>query len=143
MTTVIRKNGNDVATATRQYQLIVGVDKLDLPGVRTLHLVYFPELQLEPPVTFEHLAGTALAHFLDGCQMASSVGEDVPVGSESDPYRYVHGRSEVMKGKHYVSSVLLARPEFEQPIPEVQWLSYLPEIYKHFLAVYQPADKNP
>lgn len=143
MRTEIRKNGTHVATGHRLHRLTVGVDQLDLPGVKSLDLVYFPTIQLTPPTTFSHLAGSALAHFFDCCHMASSVAEDVPVGSESGPYRYVHGRSEVMKGKHSVSSVLLARPEFESSIDEPQWLSYLPDIYKHFLAVYQPTDKTP
>lgn len=136
MRTVIMKDGEEVASATKLYRLDVGTSELDLPGVKLLRLVYFPTVKLTPPAIFEHLAGTGLNRFFDGCQMASTVGEPVPLGDLSDPFRYVHGKSEVMKGRHSVSAVLLANPELDSQIPEPQWLSYLPEIWKHFLAVY-------
>jgi hypothetical protein len=143
MRTVIEKDGTEVATATKIYTLSVGVDRLDLPGVKMLTLVYFPTVHLTPPATFEHLAGTGLSRFFDRCRIRSTVDESVPTGSPTEEFRYVHGRSEVMKGRHSVSAVLLARPEMEGEIPEPQWLSYLPEIWKHFLAVYDSGPDSP
>lgn len=140
MQTVITKDGTEVASATKIYGLTVTTDKLDLPGVSLLHLIYFPTVLLTPPTTFEHLAGTGLNRFFDRCRIQSTGDEMViPLGSMSEEFRYVHGRSEVMKGRHSVTAVLLAHPELEQPISEPQWLSYLPEIYKHFLSVYNSA----
>ena len=138
----IRKDGTDVAGANMLYKLTVSAD-LDIPGLQRLDLVYFPTVVLTPPATFEHLAGTGLNRFFDRCQISSTMGEGVPTGTLSEPFRYVHGKSELMKGKHTVSAVLLAHPEFEAEIPEPQWLSYLPKIWKHFLAVYDSSSDSP
>lgn len=92
-----------------------------------IHCYFFAQVSLSPPVLFEHLAGTGLSKFfndvevhLDGSLLASGL-------------RYVHGRSEVMRGKPTISSVLLARPDPEDSMNTVDWLFHLPGIYKKYL----------
>jgi hypothetical protein len=127
----ILKNGDEVATADR----VAGVafSKPIWEGIKTLSCFYFNRLSLSPPVTFRHLAGEALIKFLDNTTL---VIDD----AIHEPMRYVHGRSEVMKGKHEVTAVLLAKMEgFVEPL---QWMSYLPDIYQRFMAEWSAGSEN-
>ena len=99
----------------------------DPDGISSLMLFYFKTIRLSPIVTFAHLAGDALIRWLDGAYLHQEGSPDV------GPVRYVHGRSEVMKGKHTVSSVLLAIPTFSREMSQAEWASCIPSIYKKFL----------
>ena len=128
----ITKLGRDIAEAPR-ITVATSMPGGGFEGIEKIGLWYFGEVAMSPPVLFEHLAGTALVRFFDRAEMTI---DDQPM--VIDDLRYVHGRSEVMKGQARVSAVLLARPTFQAPqgpIPEPQWLSYLPQIYKQFLAL--------
>jgi hypothetical protein len=48
--------------------------------------------------------------------------------------RYIHGRSEVLKGEHDVTSVLLAQLRTDVKMTDQDWLPKLPDLYKNFLA---------
>jgi len=108
-----------------------------LPGVQ-LQLYYFSEIKLSPKAVFQHLAGTPLRAWLDGSGFVAtpSKEEDEPVG----PLRYVHGRSEVMKGRHYISTVLLAK--LAGDTSEAAWMSAIPAIYKKFTALLDTSAKK-
>lgn len=105
---------------------------VDLPSngrwgdVETVRCYFFSRVTLSPPVLFEHMAGTGLSRFFEGSDLYI---EDKP---PELGLRYVHGRSEAMKGKATISSVLLARPTPED-VPMSSWVQYLPSIYKEFL----------
>jgi hypothetical protein len=93
----------------------------------TLELFYFNTITLAPVVAFEHIAGVALVGFLDRCSIH---GDDLVV-----PYlRYVHGKSEVMKGQPKISSVLLAQQKTAD-IPDPEFAQMLPEIWYKFQAL--------
>lgn len=130
----IWKNGDQVAHADHCGPIVLG-DAGEWPGIEKLHCYYFSVLHLEPPVVFEHLSGRALTYFFDHCVIKFQ-DEEVP------DLRYVHGRSEVMKGRHKVSAVLLVRVQVAAPLDDLLWLSYLPAIYKEFLGKYQAATKT-
>lgn len=98
-------------------------------GMSAVKCYFFGRVTLVPPVLFEHLAGTGLARFFNGTEIV--VGGKEPVRN----LRYVHGRSEVMRGNHRISSVLLARPESWAAVMDATWLSTLPAIYKKFLSM--------
>lgn len=119
----IWKDGRVVATA-------LSMRRATLPDspVGSLQLFFFPTITLAPPVVFEHLAGRALSWFLDRCGLEVEVGDEL-----YEPLRYVHGRTETMKGRHKVSSVLLAKVDGQ--VDEVKWLATLPSIYSKFLAL--------
>jgi len=124
---VIRKDGQVMATARSCAQSeILGEE--DWEGIYLIKCFFFNRVQMSPPILFEHLAGAALSRFFNGTEVLLDDGV-----LEKD-LRYVHGRSEVMRGKPEVTSVLLARSEPEGGVPDALWLSYLPEIYKKFLA---------
>lgn len=127
----ILKDGDEVATADRVARVVFA--KPIWEGIRVLTCFYFNRLFLSPPVTFRHLAGEALIKFLDNTNL---VIDDAIY----EPMRYVHGRSEVMKGKHEVTAVLLAR--VEGSVEPLQWMSYLPEIYQRFMAEWSPGSEN-
>lgn len=130
----IWKNGEQVAHADHCGPIILdGSSKW--PGIEKLHCYYFSVLHLEPPVVFEHLSGRALTYFFDHCSAKFQDEEVINL-------RYVHGRSEVMKGKHKVSAVLLIRVQTEGPLDNLLWLSYLPSIYEEFLSKYQATTKT-
>lgn len=130
----IWRDGMKVAEA--ESYTLTPLDKAEgWPGVRSLQQFFFPRIKMSPPVAFEHLAGAALKGFFDWSELR--IGEEIHQG-----LRYVHGRSEVMKGKHSVGSVLLVKPIFSASIPDATWLSYLPDIYRRFLASYDPAAKK-
>ena len=117
------KGGRTVATAYRMREAV-----LRDVVVEVMNLFFFPAIELPPPVLFEHLAGKALAAFLNGCGLEAN-------GETYEPLRYVHGRTETMRGTNKISSVLLAKlPPLEQ-VDEALWLSNLPTIYTRFLAL--------
>ena len=97
------------------------------PGVSSITLYYFKRLNLLPATVFRHIGGTGLNLWLEGCAVRWT---GTPVGVED--LRYVHGRSEAMKGTPVISAVLLAKPTFTEEIPMAVWMTYLPEIYRRF-----------
>lgn len=99
----------------------------ELPGA-SIRLYYFQKISLEPIMVFQHLAGTPLRTWLDYCLLLEEVEGAVPTA----PLRYVHGRSEVMKGKHFISTVLLAEVGGVENVSEAAWMSAVPGIYKAF-----------
>lgn len=119
----IWKGGKVVATATSLRKATLSQLVAD-----ELRLFFFSSIQLTPPVLFEHLAGKALSAFLEGCGLET---DDEHV----EPLRYVHGRTETMRGASRVSSVLLAEIRHPEPVDEALWLSNLPTIYTKFLAL--------
>ena len=104
---------------------------ISIVGVCDVKVHFFPIFTLSPPVMFEHLSGRGLAAFLDK-------GLLKPPDGEGQNVRYVHGRSEVMRGNHRVSSVLLAEVPEQDAFSETAWMINLPKIYKKFLQVYNP-----
>lgn len=143
----IYKDGRHIADADAMQKVITTTDKY--PGIRTLFLWYFPTIKMTPPVVFEHLAGQALVRFLDRCSLLFQEQDDDgnPVGDQQavEFLRYVHGRSEVMKGQPKISAVLLARLDCIEPlhdIPMADWIGYMPAIYTHFLEVVGTDQKS-
>lgn len=123
----ISKDKRHVATANKMVW-----QKSEHPLVSDLF--FFHRLSLSPPVMFEHMAGAALIGFLDHCRLVIKDIEGCPEDHESWPdLRYVHGRSEAMRGEHEVTSVLLALQRAEVEVPELEWAAQLPEIYRQFL----------
>ena len=106
-------------------------------GETKINCVFFKKVNLSPPVLFEHLAGTGLAKFLNGAGVI--LGQE-PLG---EGLRYVHGRSEVMRGRASVTSVLLAKPEPEDAMTFEDWVMDLPQIYRKFLEKYGSISKIP
>ena len=96
-------------------------------GSEEMHCYFFGRLSLSPPVLFEHLAGTGLAKFL---QNAAIYLDGEPLDYD---LHYVHGRSEVMRGKSFISSVLLARTQPRNVMGLLEWMSSMPGIYKKYL----------
>ena len=121
------QEGQLVATAPKTTAVFFLKRDKELEDIKRLDLWYFSSVHMEPCMAFEHLAGTALSRFFDNCTL-------IVDAKQIGPLRYVHGRSEVMKGKHAVTSVLLCMPVFDQEISNSVWLSYLPKIYKKALA---------
>lgn len=117
------KGGRVVATATSMRKATLSEIVSD-----ELRLFFFPTIELTPPVLFEHLAGKALAAFLEKCGLETDE-------EHVEPLRYIHGRTETMRGKNRISSVLLAEVRHPEPVDEALWLSNLPTIYKKFLAL--------
>jgi len=131
----IEKKGKILATA-KNYSELELLGEAGWEGICLIRCYFFSRIRLSPPVLFEHLAGSALGRFFNGSSIhvdGSAVAEDL---------RYVHGRSEVMRGNHTTSSVLLARPEPEGGVTDLAWLSYLPEIYRKFLANHGRSAKS-
>ncbi len=96
------------------------------PG-RSFDCYYFPHVTMSPPALFEHLAGTALSEFFDRSDLVLRDGTIRGL-------RYVHGKSEVMRGASRVGTILLVTPE-SVPNEAHLWLTYLPAIYKKFLSI--------
>jgi hypothetical protein len=119
----IWKGGKVVATATSMRRATLTELVAD-----ELRLFFFPSIQLTPPVLFEHLAGKALGAFLEGSGLETD-------SEHVEPLRYVHGRTETMRGTNKISSVLLAEIRHPEPVDEALWLSNLPTIYTKFLAL--------
>jgi len=128
----IWKGGEQVAHADHCGPIVLDMAGL-WPNSGRLSCYYFSVLNLESPVVFEHLSGRALTHFLDRCSIRF-------IDQEVEGLRYVHGRSEAMKGKHKVSAVLLV--QIQDPPEELAWLAALPAIYKEFLSKYQADTKT-
>lgn len=119
-----------VATAAMPVMYSLG----PVGSISRIALFYFPKINLTPIIAFEHLAGTALSKWLNGCRVIMNAdGEESSVG----PLRYVHGHSEAMRGKHAITTVLLADPITDKALSETQWLPLLPEIYKQFMSSYK------
>jgi|WetSurSiteA1Bulk_404760.scaffolds.fasta_scaffold11402_3 hypothetical protein len=123
----IRKDRARIATAEKLVSSSPVNEMVD-------RLFYFHKISLNPPVMFEHLSGMSLSTFLDHSEVTIQTGEGKQVWSD---LRYVHGRSEVMRGSHEVTSVLLAKLKDEK-IPtnageETFWLTQLPDIYREFM----------
>lgn len=101
------------------------------PGMKTISLFHFKRLTLEPPVLFEHLSGVGLMAFLDYCDFKviadgrTTIHEDL---------RYIHGRSEAMKGNPQVSAVVLAKIEPAEDFNEIRFRTQIPDIYRELLA---------
>jgi hypothetical protein len=132
---IIEKNGQTVATA-KNCEAVEVLGEPDWEGIYLIKCYFFGRIHLSPPILFEHLSGTGLGNFLNGVD----ISVDGVVTSKE--LRYVHGRSEVMRGKHTVGSVLLARPEPEGGVTDMKWLTYLPDIYKKFLANHRNSVKS-
>ena len=114
----LKKNKELVATADEMVERVPPNSKY----VETLY--FFHKISLSPPCVFIHLSGTGLMAFLDHCRIVNE-------GSKIEDLRYMHGRSESLKGEIEVTSVLLAK--LREPIPEPLWLEQLPEIYAEFV----------
>ena len=131
----IEKNGQVLATSGNCEALeILGEPSWE--GIYLIKCYFFNRVRMSPPVLFEHLAGIGLGSFLNGSQIRVD-GELI-----AQDLRYVHGRSEVMRGNHSINSVLLARPEPEGGVTDIAWLSYLPAIYKKFLSNHGRSAKS-
>jgi hypothetical protein len=109
-------------------------------GVDSIKLYYFKRISLVPTVAFEHLAGDSLCKWLNDCQIVE-IPLGGPLGPDAETLKYVHGRSEVMRGKNTISSVLLADVHFTKLMEPYRWNSYLPEIYRKFMAL-GPSERN-
>lgn len=117
---------------TKDKRLIAVAEKVISSATDHPHahsLFYFYRVSLSPPVMFEHLAGKGLFGILDRCNLVIDDGKDKMVWHD---LRYVHGRSEAMKGEHEVTSVLLAAFRPDTTISEAEWLTQLPKIYMNF-----------
>jgi len=101
------------------------------PGMKSIGLFYFRRLTLEPPVLFEHLSGVGLAAFLDHCDF-KVIGDGRTTIHED--LRYIHGRSEAMKGNPQVSAVVLAKIEPAEDFNELKFRTQIPNIYRELLA---------
>jgi len=130
----IMKEGELVSVAPTTEPKVLELDPR-WPGVERLDCYYFPQLKLEPPVVWKVMAGAALGRFFDRCVLQISEDQDVEV-------RYAHGRSEVMRGKPYISTVLLVHVSQKEPISQEKWVSYLPAIYEEFMRKYDPSQKK-
>ena len=142
--------GEDIVTGVEIYKngvlvaLALPPTKAEIPpffdGVDSIKLHYFKKISLVPTVTFEHLAGDSLSKWLNNCQIVE-VPLRGPLGPEAETLKYVHGRSEVMRGRTTISSVLLADMHFTKSMERCEWQCYLPEIYRMFMAL-GPAERN-
>jgi hypothetical protein len=130
----IKKDDQVIATADSCSQQVIPGDGWE--GVDQIDCYYFNRVSLTPPVMFEHLAGVGLGKFFNGSQIHFPDSETVA------ELRYVHGKSEVLKGKHTVSAVLLARPKPENGVSDVVWLTHLPDIYKRFIVHHDQGAKK-
>ena len=104
----------------------------ELLEIQRLDLWFFSSVVMSPPMMFEHLAGTGLSKFFDLCSLETVESNDktpLVIG----PLRYIHGRSEVMRGSSSITSVLLCRPVFDNEISDSVWFTYLPTIWKKAL----------
>jgi hypothetical protein len=108
-------------------------------GIERLDLYFFVKMMLTPSTLTYILNGRALGHYFDHCGLRIF---PVPVpGSQGEPLlidglRYVHGNVPRPLVKNLIFSVLLALPTYKGgvPIDNATFLSYLPEIYRRFLA---------
>jgi hypothetical protein len=126
----IWKDGRLIAEAPRCAPTLLPGEK-GWEGITNLQCYYFSKINLSPPILFEHLAGSALTKYLDRADL------HLPAEEPIQKLRYVHGRSEAMKGRCKVGAVLLAAPLPEGGVTELAWMTYLPDIYKRFMAVHR------
>lgn len=131
----ITRNDLPVAKADRCEVVTIDADP-SWEGIKTIDCYYFHRMTLYPPVMFEHLAGSGLMQFMDHSDIV--FGEDHTVPN----VRYVHGKSEVLKGKHTVSTVLLADPCPSEGPSASAWMMYLPDIYRRFLQKFGAPEKS-
>jgi hypothetical protein len=129
----IVKNGSVVAKTPDFWHK--QVDWVGFDPAHQFDLYYFPKVTMSPPLVFEHMSGRGLMSFFDLSSLTLA-GKD---GSRElcTRLRYVHGRSEVMKGNPSITAVLLARP-LDSEVDQLTWLTFLPQIYKNFLSIYAP-----
>ncbi|CAB4131321.1 hypothetical protein UFOVP276_173 [uncultured Caudovirales phage] len=101
------------------------------PEADKIDLYYFKTIQLKSYIVYEHMAGRALSYYLDGSELLmEKPGEQSRLVTD---LKFIHGRSEVMRGRQTVSSVLLAKLRFITPVASVSWQINIPEIYKRYL----------
>jgi hypothetical protein len=101
------------------------------PEADKIDLYYFKTIQLKSYIGYEHMAGRALSYYLDGSEvLIEKPGEQSKLITD---LKYIHGRSEVMRGRQTVSSVLLAKLRFVTSVEAASWLLNIPEIYKRYL----------
>lgn len=136
MSDVVIEKGGQVMANSRNCEALEVLGEDNWEGIYLIKCYFFNRVRLSPPILFEHLAGTGLGSFLNGATLRVN-GEPL-----AEDLRYVHGRSEVMRGSHTISSVLLARPEPEGGVTDMAWLSYLPEIYRKFLSNHGRSAKS-
>ena len=140
----IWKDGRKVADASRIETMSLSEQHLkQFSGVAAMELFYFEAVDVSPPILFEHLAGRALMAFLDcSLLLVSQFADDEGMAGRHDNLRYVHGRSEVMRGTPQISAVLLAKVTEVGPssVSLVQWVVWQPLIYSIFLNT--PADQK-
>lgn len=122
--TILREDDKPVAKGVLTYKGVMSCVK-GLPDVE-LRLYYFAQVKLEPSVTFQHLSGVPLSVFLDHSYLELSDSQKV------GPLTYIHGKSEVLKGKHHTGTVLLAENTTGVPVAAADWLFAAPEIYRRF-----------
>jgi len=126
--TIVGADGRIVAAASSWRLAELSGDEWD--GLDAIKCFFFNRVHLSPPILFEHLAGTGLSKFFNNTEVLLD-GESLSKG-----LRYVHGRSEVMRGSTSINSVLLACPEPIDGMSDVDWLYSLPKIYSRFLEKY-------
>ena len=127
------KAGEKVAWGNLTYQ--VKIDKTPELSGADLDLYYFQRIFMSPAVVFFHFAGKPLSTWLDMCNGQMEGSADLITS-----LRYVHGRSEVMKGSHTISAVLLARVAGDE-VPEAEWMASMPQVYRRFTALLNTRDK--
>lgn len=98
------------------------VDKIDL--------YYFKYISLKAYIAYEHMAGQALPYYLDASEILIETSDEVD--RHITGLTYINGRSEIMRGRQTVSSVLLAKLRFVHPIPDPMWATHIPEIYRRY-----------
>ena len=117
-------SGNFVGTASsvrlESIQDVEGLPK------GTISLFYFANVTLSPPLVFDHMSGLALTRIFDGTDLI--IGDRTLKG-----LKYIHGRSDVAKGKPSVTAVLLASmpPETNKE----QAMLAMPRLYTAFLSL--------
>jgi hypothetical protein len=101
------------------------------PDVDRIDLYYFNRISLKSYIVYEHMAGRALSYYLEGCELLMERPEtpDRMITGMS----YIHGRSEVMRGRQAISAVLLAKLRFTKPVPDPMWATNIPEIYRRYM----------
>jgi hypothetical protein len=101
------------------------------PEADKIDLYYFKHIQLKSYIVYEHMAGQALSFYLDGCELLLEHSGEQP--RHITEVRYIHGRSEIMRGKQTVSTVLLVKLRFVTSAPGPSWIINIPEIYKRYM----------
>lgn len=120
----IFKNGERVAEADPPVKYFP-LDFLDFPRLQILSL---PRVTLDRIIIFKHLQGAPLSDFFNGCGVRLiHPGNHF---SAREPFFYVHGRSETIRGTTRVTAVVLATFE-DGSLPDVRkFAGKLPELYR-------------